>query len=167
MNLPTDLARIEDAFNRTDCAWVLDYPEPTDSGREKLLIAVAKEIDEFRQSYHERFGDWPDPFQLVTDNREKATAFFEIFSGPPLSTNMRVLIWRLLEGLEIRTINWQYEKKRQFFCAKFVIGRRGGDDEVYETEHPWDFTVLRHLGMLTVSGALVLDGYYASRYLGP
>jgi hypothetical protein len=166
MNLPTDLARIEDAFNKTDCAWILNYPEHTNSGPEKLLIAVAKEIDEFRQEYHERFGDWPDPFRLVADNRDKATAFFEIFSGPPLSTDMRVLIWRLLEGLEIRAIDLQYEKRR-LFRAKFVIGRRGGDDEVYETVHPWDFTVMRHFRMFMVSGALVLDGYYASKFLGP
>jgi hypothetical protein len=157
---------VEVAFRKSDCAWILSYPEPTKSGQRELLVAVAKEIDEFREEYHRKFGDWPDPFRLVTENPEKATAFFEVFSGPPLSIGMRVLIWRLLEGCEIRAVEMKYEK-RKMFRAKFVVGRRGAEDEVYETEHPWDFTVMRHLGMFTVSGALVLDGYSASRFLGP
>jgi hypothetical protein len=169
---PTEPAKIEEAFRKSDCSWILDYPQDNPQ-RDALLNAVAKEIDEFKEAYHRRFGRWPDPFELLNENKDKATAFFEIFSGPPLSIDARVLIWRLIEGAEIRAVEVRYERKKPFYARITVgergvtIGERGGSDENFETTHPWDFTILRHLGMLTVSGNLVLEGYYASRFLGP
>ncbi len=162
---PTEPARVQEAFSLADCDWILEYPKEQEQ-RHLLLEVVAKEIDEFREAFNQRFRRLPDPFDLINDNTEKATAFFEIFGGPPLSVDIRILIWRLIEGAEIREIDVRYERKRPF-SARFVIGNRGSVDEIYETNHPWDFTVLRHLGMLTVDGKLVLEGYYASKFLGP
>ena len=162
---PSELERIEEAFKRSGCEWILKYPQD-DRERQIFFTAVAKEIGEFQGEYRRRFGKSPDPFGLLNENQEKATAFFEIFSGPPLSVDVLVLIWRLIEGAEIRDLVIQYQRKKAF-SGRFVVGERGGADEVYETTTPWDFTVVRHFGMLTVNNNLILDGYYASTSLGP
>ena len=167
MNTPTEPAQIEEAFKNTDCEWILDDSATSAADRGKLLIAVAAEIDEFCDEYEKRFAERPDPFDLLAENRDKGAAFFEMFSGPPLSVDMRILIWRILRGLEIRTIELNYDKREKKFAARIVIGTRDGDDEVYRSDHPWDFTLLRHLGMLTIDGRLVLDGYFAMNALGP
>ncbi len=153
-------AQVEAAFGTTGCDWILAQTD-----RDKILVGVAKEIAELQSEYQRRFGESIDPFSLLTENRTKGSAFFQVFSGPPLSIDFRILVWRLLAGLEIRAVDMSY-KSRDLFI-RIVIGQRDGDDEVYESQHPWDFAVLQHLGMLLVSGKLVLEGYYALRDLGP
>lgn len=159
MSTATNVAQVQDAFQRTGCAWILEDVE--DSEREELLAAVTREIEEFRDEYERRFGLRPDPFELLTENSEKATAFFQAFTGPPLSLSIRIAVWRLLFGCEIRSLDVSYRKKASFE-ARIVIGPRHEQaDPEYMTTNPWDFVILRHLGIMTISGKLVLDGYYA------
>jgi hypothetical protein len=166
MATKSERERVEDAFRRTGCGWILeaaDHELAVHRERDSLLDAVTLEIEEFRKEYYVRFGERPDPFDLLRENEEKAVAFFQSFTGPPMSVDARIVIWRLLIGFELLSLELNY-KKRQGFQVRFVVGaRHGTPDKEYTTDNPWDFSILRHLGMYTVSGKLVLDGYYALR----
>jgi hypothetical protein len=151
--------RVQDALQRTDCGWILEDIEETE--REELLATIAREIEVFREEYDKRFGHRPNPFELLDEMGERAIAFFQSFIGPPLSLDIRIAIWRLLVGCEIRSLEIRYRKKDSFEVRIIVGQRHEPPDPDYVTSNPWDFIVLRHMGVMTVNGKLVLDGYYA------
>jgi hypothetical protein len=152
----TSTEAVERAFDATGCGWILEM-----SARESILKQVALELDEFIEEYTRRFNQAPDPFGLIDENPQKAAAFFETFTNPPISLEMRLAVWRLIIGADIEAVRFDYRKGQGL---EFVIqlAFRRSDPELYRGESLWDFEVLRHIGILSVDGKPILDGYYAS-----
>src|SRR5947208_9554587 len=103
--MPTSPAQVAEAFQKTGCAWILADPQ-----KDRILAGVTREIDEFITAYARRFHVTPDPFRLLEVNLTKAAAFFQSFTGPPHSVEIRLLIWRLLIGSDIVAVSFSYQK---------------------------------------------------------
>jgi hypothetical protein len=155
--MATRTLQVADAFKKTDSAWILDDPKS-----EQILIGVAREIDEFIQAYVQRFHVTPDPFRLLTENPPKAAAFFQSFTGPPHSIEIRLLIWHLLTGADIVSVNFSYQKHGEI---KMLVRTETpyGESEEFASSDLWDFRLFRHIGVLSVGEQPMLDGYYPLR----
>ncbi len=150
-------AQVADAFQRSGCAWILADPQ-----KDRILAGVALEIDEFIAAYARRFRDTPDPFRLLEENPIKGAAFFQSFTGPPHSPDVRLLIWHLLIGAEIVSVNFSYQREGE---TELLIQTETpyGERAEFVSRSLWDFRLFRHIGILGVGDRPILDGYYALR----
>jgi hypothetical protein len=151
----TDRADVERAFRATGNGWILEMVEPG-----PLMAQVAIEIDEFIAEYNRRFGQAPDPFALVDQNPDKAAAFFELYTNPPVSMDMRIAVWRLIHGADIQSVRFVYERDEETELG-ITLKTECGMEE-YRGSSLGDFEIIRHFGMLTHNGKEILDGYYVS-----
>jgi hypothetical protein len=158
MSTPVDPDVVEEALNRAQLKWLLDY---WGSDKPDHLRQTAKEISEFIQEYAARFNDSPDPFKLLNDNPEMGRAFFQ-FDTLIASAEMKIMIWRILQGCEIVQVDFHYDKSGQPSLEVKLLTPYGEPEE-YKSNHWADFRVLRHLGTLKTNDQLRLQGYYANK----
>ena len=155
--MPTTTAQVAEAFEKTGNGWIL-----TDSQRDRILAAVAQEIDKFVADYARRFHVTPEPFRLLEDNPPKAAAFFQSFVGPPHSVDVRLLIWHLLAGADIASVRFSYERGGE---SSIIVRTETpyGESAEFTSNNVWDFSLFRHIGLLGMDDVATLAGYYALR----
>jgi hypothetical protein len=161
MTTPINVSRLRKALERTGNTWLLKY-----WGREseKQLKKLGKNLEEFQRNYATRFKETPDVFGLVEDNPTKAAAFFQL-DTLYASSEMKILIWRLLLGAEIDQIELKYKSGTGKMSLRIILSApfdvEGIQKEEYETSNTTDYRVLRHFGLTGVNGHFELQGYYA------
>lgn len=78
----------------------------------------------------------------------------------PMTSRMRALAYLLVRGARLLSLRFEYQFREQAMLeARVDLG--GDSPEVFRSEELWDAEVLRHLGLLKISGAPVMEGYYA------
>ena len=155
MATTTEMDAIERAFARTGNRWILGGER-----REEVLGGVAEEVSGFVDFYKEHYGEIVNPFALIDINPDKAAAFFELYTNPPISIEMRVVVWRLIHGADIQSVRFNYDRDEGTELVITLIER--GHREEYRSDRLEDFEAIRHIGTLTIDGKEILDGYYAS-----
>jgi hypothetical protein len=73
---------------------------------------------------------------------------------------MLLMVWRIIQGMQIKDIQILYHRQQSFKLRVTLESHDGDDDEIYESEKIQDFALLRHVGILEISGKPVLDGFY-------
>ncbi len=98
--------------------------------------------------------------QLVEES-EALTPLIQAFASPT-SASIRVMIYCILKGAEIRRVRYDYELERH---SQLTIDIELSDARTlrFESEDLWDAEVLRHFGMTKRGGRPILEGYYAFR----
>lgn len=155
--MPTATNDVSRALAAAGYSWILQEPD-----QEQILRKIANEIDEFIEAYCDQFHVTPDPFALLNENPSKGIAFFQSYIGPPHSVEIRMLIWHLLAGAEIVSVNLTYEKNGEFRLAVIAESPYGEPAE-FTSGDAWDFRALRHIGLIGMGDGAILDGYYALR----
>jgi hypothetical protein len=153
--------KVRSALERAGSGWIFRY---WGNDAEKNLDKVTADLDRFAREYHRRFGERPDPLTLVEENPWKGAVFFQI-DTLLLSTEMKIMIWRLLLGCEITRVDFKYRAGREWSLSVALRTPYGGDEEVYAGQQPSDFRVLRHLGVTGVGDQVYLQGYYLAKGL--
>ena len=151
--------RLRGALRDAGSGWILEF---WGKDQDKNLDVVLSDLDRFQREYLRRFRDTPDPFALIEENVLKGSAFFQV-DTLRLSVEMKVMVWRILLGCEIKRMELQYEAGRSFSLLFVLQPPYSQDDEEYRSAEPSDFRVLRHFGSTGVNDTLFLQGYYALR----
>jgi hypothetical protein len=155
--MPTKPSDVADAFEKTGAGWILQ-----DAHKEQILTKVARDVDEFIAACQQKFNVTPEPFKLLNENPAKGTGFFQAFTGPPHSIDMRLLIWDLLMGAEIMSVEFSYKKDAE---PTLTVETKTayGEEHQFHSNNLWDFRIFRHIGLLGVGNQVILDGYYGLR----
>jgi hypothetical protein len=95
-------------------------------------------------------------------NPHKVKAFLQAlgFSNSP---EILVMVWRILQGLDIRDVSVTY-RERETFAVEVCLARHGeGEDglEHYRSGDINDVTLLRHFGVAIINGKPLFEGFYA------
>lgn len=160
MNSTAKRDRLEEAIIAIGNGWVLKHwGEHKDQHLRKML----RDLEEFSRYYRNRFGETPDPFQLLDDNPTKAAAFFQ-FDTLRVSPEIKAAVWRILLGFEIIEVRFHYrQSKTPEFSIVLAPAWGEQNPEAYQGESQDDFRVLRHLGISFVDDKLFLNGYFAPK----
>jgi hypothetical protein len=158
MSAHVDSRQVEEALDHAQLKWLLDYWGPDKPAR---LDQTAQDLSEFIQKYATRFGERPDPFKLLSENPIKGRAFFQ-FDTLIASPEMKIMVWRILQGCEIAKLDFHYDKNDQL-SLKITLSTPCGTTEEYHSDYWADFRVLRHLGTPKTNDKLRLEGYYAPK----
>jgi hypothetical protein len=150
--------RIKSAIISSGEAWLSETP---DVHQQQILDQITREVGAFQTEYQRRFGVEPDPFELIATDPLRGRAFFQTDT---LRTSMevKIMVWRLLLGCEIRRIHFDYDSEGETVLT-FVLKTPDGEEEFYKGEPFRDFGVLRHLGSFATSpdNQFRVQGYYA------
>jgi hypothetical protein len=152
----TEPAEVERALRRTETGWFLGR-----EGQYELIGEIATQIDEFINEYKKRYNLTPDPFGLLDENPNKAAAFFELYTNPPISMDMRIAVWELINGADIEFIQFTYARDQEASLVIRLITPHQPAAIEYTGSTLRDFKVTRHFGTLSVGGQEIFDGYYA------
>jgi hypothetical protein len=157
MSLAVKLERLKKAIASTGGSWLLDLWDPDPQAELKFLETG---LEEFVREYQQRFGDRPDPFALLESNPTKATAFFHM-DTLMLSTEMKIMVWRILLGCEIIQVDLQYRADLEPSLLVVLRPPYGKTEERYRSNRGLDYQVFRHFGMAGIFSKFILQGYYA------
>ena len=157
----TSIEAVRRALHQARCE---SYLEDLGDGETAYLKAVAKNIDDFRNEYEKRFGEIPNPFAFLEGNPEKGASFIQWIAGEALSTDVTIMIWRILAGAEILSVTYQYVKDNKSILEieleplpeiRSCAGR-----EIYRSENPSDFHLLAEFRMLLFNHKPYLIGSF-------
>jgi hypothetical protein len=153
MSASIDAAAVRTALEKTGQDKVLRLWSK--DGDQKLR-KIAAGLKEFVREYRRRFKETPDVLGLLDENELMARAFFHR-DTLMASCEMKIMVWRLLMGGEIRAVDFRYRAgKRSAVRVQLLTSPPDWRKETYESADALDFRVLRHVGLAFDR----LQGYY-------
>jgi hypothetical protein len=76
---------------------------------------------------------------------------------------MLLMAWRIIQGMNVKEIQVAYLRKSKFEVTVVLESPYGVSDDPYISSTIHDFTLLRHFGIIEISGRPVFEGFYALR----
>ncbi|HYO65530.1 MAG TPA: hypothetical protein VEU33_05560 [Archangium sp.] len=144
-------------FDTAGVGWALKEGAETEARRYLQEIQAV-------QAEYERLLSEPlaSPlFEQLVEESEALTPLIQAFASPT-SASIRVMIYCILKGAEIRRVHYAYELERRSHLT-IDVELSDGRSLRFESEDLWDAEVLRHFGMTKRGGRPILEGYYAFR----
>lgn len=157
-----DRHNVRAALKQADCSWILDLTEDSNA----VLDGIINELNDFVRTYATKFPakPVPNPFTLLEENLDAGSAFFETFTGPPLSVESRIQVWRILMGAQVEALELRFHQQDGDFTFSMVtrFHNEPGDGFQSEGHRVWDFQVVQRLGVGEIEGRPFLGGFYRS-----
>ncbi|HEX4000668.1 MAG TPA: hypothetical protein VHX65_19120 [Pirellulales bacterium] len=163
MNAPTALT-LEDAIRRSGEGWIIDSFAPKGSGY-NYVLGTLQRVSELATS---RLGtSAPDlsPQAVVDEferNPSRVRGFFQILGGSR-TPKMLLMVWRVMQGMEIDEVELNYRRQKQFHVRIVLVSPHGEEDVPYESSDINDFAIFWHIGTLQINNRPVFDGFYPLR----
>lgn len=155
---------LRELFARCDVGWVFEGQGAEAASRRTQQILA--EMNALGQKYADKVGrDPPDLIErLILSDVTRFKPLVQSFASP-LTDETRAMIFCLLEGGHVKTIRFEYRRK-QHARLEIEVETASGESVRFQSDELWDAEVLRHFGLAKLSGAPVIDGYYAFRKSG-
>jgi hypothetical protein len=163
MSNPTP-ANLEEAIRQSGESWLIDWFAPP----EKALEHLSQTIDAVRQTAQMRLGRNAPNITEATllheyiRNPARVRGFFQTLGGSR-TPEMLLMVWRIIQGMEIKSVEFTYLRQDSFKMRIVLESPYGEEDTPYETSQIQDLSLLRHIGIMEISGRPVLDGFYPLR----
>lgn len=155
---------LEEAIRQAGEGWLIDLYSPRADATSQLL----RTLDAVGALARERLGaDAPDFSEraIVAEFQRRPAqvrGFFQALGGSR-TPEMLLMVWRVIQGMEIKHIELAYERQQAFELSVILESPDGDQDAPYRSTSINDFALLRHIGILEVSGRPVFDGFYPLR----
>ncbi len=148
--------------------WMIDMYAPRDRAIPFLLEQLDRVAAEYRNRIRVNVPFTPAALLAeVERNPHKVRAFLQAM-GTTRSAEMLVMVWRILQGLSIRTVEMNY-REQDFFSLAVVLARPSEEQDQLETYNSQDINdaaLVRHFGITTVNGRPLFDGFFPLRQRG-
>lgn len=126
---------------------------------DQQLRKIAAGLNEFVREYRRRFNETPDILGLMDVDSLQRRGFFHR-DTLMASCEMKMMVWRLLMGGEIRAVDFRYRAGKPCSLRVQLLSYLDSRRETYESTDALDFRVLRHVGLGGEQGQGRLQGYY-------
>jgi hypothetical protein len=126
---------------------------------------VSEVMEKFAQAYNKRCSGRMNAFSIFEfypRKKSKVRAFLQALASSN-SPTMLVMVWRILEGMNIALLEVKYSLEEQVFVLKVKLSSPyvAGAPEEYESDDIDDAALLRHFGIMKMGKAPMFDGFYA------
>ena len=137
-----------------------------DSPREQAIPFLPDQLRRLTLEFEKRFqySVLFTPEQLDAEakrNPHKIRPFLQAMAATG-TTEMLLMVWRILQGLSIHRVKLRYVEQSSFQLV-VVLARPGEGTEAWEeytSDDINDAKLLRHFGITTVDGAPLFDGFF-------
>lgn len=157
-----NISAFEEAVRQSGEGWIIDWYAPKDQAMNHLrgLLAEAEERAKKREC-----GDAPSLSEeaIIAEcrrNPRKMRAFFQALGGTR-TPDMLLMVWRIIQGMEIKDIRLAYQRQETFEMRVVLQSPYGEQDAPYVSSNIHDFALLRQIGVHEINGRPVFDGFYA------
>jgi hypothetical protein len=162
MNDATATDPFENIIRASGQGWLIDWYAPKEQALPNLrkILATANARGRTRLG-----GNAPTltPESLVAEyerNPHKVGAFLQVI-GSVATPDILVMVWRILQGMNITELRINYLTEHTFEMAvRLSSADAGGEDEVYQSQDIDDAVILRHLGVMKMNEMPIFDGFY-------
>jgi len=143
-------------------AWLIDWYTPPNQAIPHLRLM----LEQADERLLNRFG--PDAPRLTGEsllrehqaNPHKVRALLQVL-GSVASPDILVMVWRILQGMNIASIQMEYDQERVF---RLRVTLSSSYDQAiaehYESTDIDDAVVLRHFGIMKMDDKPCFDGFY-------
>lgn len=158
---------LEEAIREAGEGWLIDRS----SLPAEAVNRLRRGLDDVNSLARERLGgEAPDLSEsaIVAEFQRRPAqvrGFFQALGGSR-TPEMLLMVWRVIQGMEIKRIELTYERQQSYALSVVLESPYGVEDEPYRSTNVNDFSLLRHIGILEVSGRPVFDGFYPLRVKG-
>jgi hypothetical protein len=158
---------LEEAIRHAGEGWLIDSFAPI----ENAIPHIRQTLDSVQQEAQRRLGgDAPNiseeaMLQEYHRNPLRVRGFFQALGGTR-TPEMLLMVWRVIQGMEMREIRMNYLRQQSFEMHVILESPYGDADAPYVSRNIHDFALFRHIGILEVGGAPVFDGFYALKIRG-
>ncbi len=155
--------QLEAILRNRGLAWAIDMFAPSSQAAAHFL----KSLDRLETYFKERrlgtisFSP-PSIERLVSASPYKADAFLQALVSIR-GTPILCAAWRILQGMEIESIDMRYVHLTKFALCIKLRSPDGESVEEYESHDINDVVFVRHLGKSTVNATPLFDGFYTLR----
>jgi hypothetical protein len=164
---PTPIISLEEAIRQAGEGWLIDSFAPPTEAMNHIRRALAA----VEQRAQERFGENAPDFREVAVVEEyrrhpsQVRGFFQALGGTS-TPDMLLMVWRIIQGMEIKDVQLAYHRKNVFRLRVILESPYGEEDAPYESIKINDFTLFRHIGIMEIDHLPVFDGFYPLRVRG-
>jgi len=156
--------KLVEMIHACDQQWLIEYFEPPDEAAAHLCDLIQRAETE-RNRRH--VGGLPLTIDTLNDlfarQQHRVTAFLQALGGTRTPT-MLVMVWRVLQGMEIDQLVMEYNRaEKRFFLRIELVSPYGEPTEAYESDEINDAALVRHFGIMKMDGRPIMDGFYALR----
>ena len=152
---------LEEAIRDAGEDWLIDSFAPPEQAIGHLQQTLQMVHDLGRQRFGGNSPNLTEPAIVQEYNRRplQVRGFFQSLGGSR-TPEMLLMVWRIIQGMEVKDIQLSYGKRNHFDVRVVLKSPYGDEDPPYVSSTIQDFTLLRHIGILE-SGGPIFDGYYA------
>jgi hypothetical protein len=153
---------LEEAIRKSGEGWLLDYFQPHDRAIEHYVATISAVNALAKKQFGAKAPDLSENGLLreFQERSQHVRAFFQAM-GVTSTPDMLLMVWRIIQGLEIEEVSVSYHLRREFEAR--VVLRSLTGLETYASNNIRDFYLLRHLEAREVHGLPVFDGFSALR----
>jgi len=120
-------------------------------------------MEAFAQEYTARCGEAMTSFsvfELYPRRQNQVRAFLQAVASSS-SPTMLVMVWRILQGMNIKSVDMRYRMEESFSLDVTLSSPyTGGSDETYQSGDIDSAALVRHLGIMKTNGKPIFDGFY-------
>lgn len=157
---------LEEAIREAGEGWLIDRSSSPAEAVTRLLRTLKDVGNLARERLGGEAPDFSESAIVAEFQRRPAQVrgFFQALGGYR-TPEMLLMVWRVIQGMEIKRIDLSYERQQSYELS-VVLETPCGDEEPYRSTNASDFALLRHIGIMEVSGRPVFDGFYPLRVKG-
>jgi len=129
--------------------------------RDERLDQIALEIAQLSNELTQRLA--PAKIDVWSEMMSEPMALkplVQMFASPTSGT-MRAMVYCVLRGMEIVSIDFSYRAKRAVSLTVSVQHDVTGQEHTFTSDLVWDAEILRHLGIMMMGKKPILHGFYA------
>lgn len=146
--------QLADALIGANVGWLLE------NAAEERLTQIITEIDELSDLLCKELRQICDVFAEMRAEASVLKPLIQLFATP-ITTSMRAAAYCIIRGMDVKNVKLAYELKRSVALSITVEDVVTGETHDFSSNHVYDVELLRHMGIMTLSGRPVLTGFYA------
>ena len=160
--MSTSSITLEDVFRQSGARRLLDrFDSPA-----AAIAHVSKKLQDVNEEAKRRLGaNAPELTETIllsesARNSQHVRGFLQALASASTPV-MLLMAWRIIQGMNVQEVQVTYFRQRQFEVHVVLEAPNGETDPPYISSRIHDFALLRHIGIIEISGTPVLDGFYA------
>lgn len=154
---PDDL---EQLVRDCDLGWMVDSFSPKEQAIQVLRDALKAATTEAQRRHLPITLTEQALLAEYKSHSMQVCAFLQAL-GATRAPAMLVMVWRIIQGMNISQVQMSYEAEKMFNLRVRLAPPGGQADEVYESTNINDAALLRHFGIMIMNDKPLFDGFYA------
>jgi hypothetical protein len=144
-------------FEDSEVGWVFGEDA---TERAQQFLREMHDVDRYYNATFHRPLD-PPLAEAILHDAARFKPLVQTFASP-MTTPMRTMVYCVLDGAQVKAIQFEYRFKARA-RLEVAVEYDSGDKATFASDNLWDVEVLRHFGLMKMGDAPVIDGYYAFR----